>query len=227
MNARIQIGLFTYFLFSCSPKCDFVFNGNPVREFEKECISQKLDYLKMKFGFDKKIPKECELQAFIALSYYPELHSTTIEFVYSDINTSMATRPTITSSLRGQNRKYTIFIDNYVNDDNGILFNEVPFNAQIGLIGHELSHIVSYTEKNGSQLLSFGFNYINGQKSEIEKKTDRSTIQKGLAWQLYDWSDFALNKSKASNLYKDFKRQNYLTPEDIKKEIEKTQLYKM
>ena len=40
-------------------------------------------------------------------------------------------------------------------------------------------------------------------------------IQKGLAHQLYAFSNYVLNKSSASEKYKDFKRKNYLLPEEI------------
>lgn len=211
---------------SCNKSdCEKVFLRNPVRLIDEDCMLQNLESLKLKYSFDKKIPKQCELPALIALSYYPELHDTSIEFKYSDIKTTMETRPKSISAIRGSNRTYIIFIDNKVDNNYGILLNDVPFNAQIGLIGHELAHIADYKEKSSRELITFGIEYISDRKADIEKQTDRYTIKKGLGWQLKDWSNFVLNLSNANQAYKDYKKENYLTPKEINAEISKLDIY--
>lgn len=204
---------------SCNSICETGFNGQPVKIYQKGCVLEQLKLLQSKFSYNKNIPKECELQTLVALSFFPELYGTAIDFVYSDIKTTMESRPKSISALRNGNRNYVILIDTKVESNNGILFKEVPFNAQIGLIGHELSHIVSYKVKTRTELFRFGFSYFNGQKSAIERGTDHFTIGKGLGWQLYDWSDYVFNKSNASKSYKDFKELNYMSPKEIMLDI--------
>lgn len=192
----------------------------PTKVYNKNAISnEKLAEFRTSFGKNKTIPKEFEVQTFIALSYYPELKDSHIEFIRTNIKTTMACRPTTRSLIRRYNREYTITIDN---DDEreGVILDDVPFNAQIGVIGHELAHIIDYENKGTGGIAKLGVNYATGNyPPEFEKSIDKLTIQRGLGWQLFDWADFVLNKSKASKEYKEFKRKSYLTPEEIKKQI--------
>ena len=198
----------------------------PTKVYNKNAISnEKLAEFRTSFGKNKTIPKEFEVQTFIALSYYPELKDSHIEFIRTNIKTTMACRPTTRSLIRRYNREYTITIDN---DDEreGVILDDVPFNAQIGVIGHELAHIIDYENKGTGGIAKLGVNYATGNyPPEFEKSIDKLTIQRGLGWQLFDWADFVLNKSKASKEYKEFKRKSYLTPEEIKKQIENDRQY--
>jgi hypothetical protein len=198
----------------------------PTKVYNKNSISdEKLIVLRTSFGRNKTIPQEFEKQVFIALSHYPELKDAHIEFIRTNIKTTMACRPTTGSLTRRYNREYTITIDN---DDEkiGIILDDVPFNAQVGVIGHELAHIIDYEHKGTGSIAKLGIKYATGNyPPDFEKGVDKITIQRGLGWQLFDWADFVLNKSKASKEYKEFKRKTYLTPEEIKKEIEKDKQY--
>ena len=55
-----------------------------------------------------------------------------------------------------------------------------------------------------------------------QKEIDLKTIQRGLGWQLYDWSNFVLNDSNADAKYKEFKKETYMTPESILETINTT-----
>jgi len=52
-------------------------------------------------------------------------------------------------------------------------------------------------------------------KRKFEYEIDSLTIVHGAGWQLYEWSYFVLNLSKASEDYKNFKREIYMKPEEI------------
>lgn len=177
-------------------------------------------------GANKSIPKEFEKQILTALSYYPELKDCQIEFIRGNIKTTMACRPTSKSLTRRYNREYTITIDN--NDEGqGILLENVPYNAQIGVIGHELAHILDYENRSSVSIAGLGVDYARGNyPPEFEKQIDELTISRGLGWQLHDWADYVLNKSNASKNYKDFKRKIYLTPEEVKSRISKSSIYR-
>lgn len=185
------------------------------RSFTKENILLRKDSLIRQYTDYKTYPKNHELAILTALSFFPELQNTYIEFVEKDIRTTMACQPSM-GSVFHTNRSYKIFIDDRILQEKNVLLSTVPFNAQVGVIAHELCHILDYEELTIIQLARLGINYLNNEhKPHIEKRIDRITIKKGLGWQLYDWSNFVLNQSQASDNYKKFKRETYLTPEEI------------
>jgi len=195
--------------------------GKSKREFNEANCKENYNCLKSKFANHKILLKEIELASLVALSYFPELKNIVIEFVLDDIKTTMETRPQINYSL-GFNikRRYIIYVDSIVKLNYGVLINEVPFNALIGLIGHELSHIVDYENRGILNLVSLLFKYSDLEfKEHFEKFIDLQTINKGLAWQLYDWADFSMCTSNASEQYKRFKMAFYMEPDEIKKFI--------
>lgn len=161
------------------------------------------------------IPEEYKLQWLIALSYYPELHNKKFTVKYRRLRTTMSCRPKIRSLLR-KKKEYNICI-NKKKHFKGILLKDVPFNAQIGVIGHELAHIDDYENKNSLKIIGTGLHYLGHKgKKKLEQKIDLLTIQKGLGWQLYDWSNYAINQSNATDKYKKFKRSTYLKPDPSK-----------
>jgi hypothetical protein len=202
-------------------KIDF----EPTKKFELSQCEPHFDYLYAQYGKNKFFNKKFELPALVALSFYPALKNIEIEFVNANIKTTLETRPTTSTILKKQNRSYTIYIDNDT-EGNGILLENVPFNAQIGILGHEFAHILDYEQRSSSNLIGLGISYLNEVgKEKLEKKIDKLTIDNGLGWQLYDWSDFVLNKSKASQKYKDFKRRIYMQPEEIERTINANPIY--
>lgn len=198
----------------------------PCRYIDSASSVKIKESLLSKFGTNKFFIPQFRLQCLIALSYYPSLKDVHIDFVFSDITTTMQCRPTIHSIIQNLPQKeYIIYINNNKNFE-GVLLENVPFNAQIGVIGHELAHIIDYEDKNTIGVINRGLDYLSDKKKkEYEQFIDSLTIKNGLGWQLYDWADFVLNKSHASNEYKDFKRNTYLTPEKIKSYIFKEEIY--
>ena len=192
-------------------------NQHPVRKFEQPKKSQA-DSLKAIYGNNKKFADEFIEPALIALSYFPELKDINIKFKYSKEATTMAARPIPLSVF--SNRKYVILINNKKNFE-GILLENVPFNAQIGIIGHELTHIVKYNNYNFWGILGAYFRYFGkNHKPLFEKEVDRATIKRGLGWQLYDWAKYSLSRdNSASEDYIEFKRNTYMEPDEIKEVI--------
>lgn len=175
------------------------------------------------FFIHKQIPEEYKYSIKRALTYFPELEGKHIEFRFTKISTTLNARPTIGSLLFQPklHRKYIVRI-NTTMKDSMVTLNEVPFNAQIGLFGHELCHFVDYQERNLFQVINRLFSYTSKRKKALfEKEIDTKTIERGLGWELYDWSSFVLNDSDASIAYKAFKRRTYLTPEEIEVLIKK------
>lgn len=112
-------------------------------------------------------------------------------------------------------RIYHVYINNK-SQFKGILLEDVPFNAQVGVIGHELAHIVDYENKNIFQIIGTGIGYLfGGYKKRLEHRIDLMTIDHGLGWQLHDWAKFAMYDSKATPKYKLYKKKIYMGPEKI------------
>lgn len=191
-----------------------VSNHSFVREFERPSRAQ-VDSLREIYGNNKVFVEELIAPALIALSYYPDLKDIKIEFKYSKEATTMAARPVPLSLF--SKRKYVVFINN---DENfkGIHLKDVPFNAQIGIIGHELAHIVDYNNHNFWGIMGICFRHLDGKRKPLfEKEIDRATIVRGLGWQLFDWASYSmLTNNNAVSDYIDFKRHTYMQPGEIK-----------
>jgi len=193
-------------------------NRESIRFLDSLSYSTQIDSLEVLFAYDKNIPGEHKLVILLALSYYPELDSSRIFFKEKKIGTTLNTRPTVFSLIfrKKENRKYVIRINNTQKKEK-IVLNELPFNASVGLLGHEYAHIMDYRSRRFFGVVKRAFSYLSKKsKSKFEKEIDIYTIERGLGWQLYDLSNFILNKSDATDKYKKFKKRTYLTPEDIK-----------
>jgi hypothetical protein len=153
-------------------------------------------------------------QAQIAMSYYPDLKGIDIEFVRKDIKTTMAARPAMDFIFRKkENRKYKIFIDTSVKNEKGLLLSDVPFNAQVGIIGHELAHVVDYEEKTAMGVVFTGIGYLfHPYRKKLERKVDEIAIVRGLGHQVVGFSSYVLHESNVSEKYKKYKRKIYYKP---------------
>lgn len=216
-----------YFLFFA-----FVISGfgihsqvEQVRNLDSTLFASQLDSLRETCSYRKTFLPDFETEIISALSYYPELDSTRIVFKEAKIKASLNARPTIGSLLfrRRANRKYVIRIKPN-NVDSVATLDQVGFNGAVGVLGHELNHIVDYSNRGFFRIIARLFSYTNKKgKRRYEGEIDRMTVEKGLGWQLYDWEDYVLNKSNAKAKYKDYKRAVYFTPNEliiIMKELE-------
>jgi len=191
--------------------------GKPIKHYEKSADLKRYDSLLKEFGQNKELPPGFELQALVALSHYPQLKNTQIRFSIKKAKIAHTSRPEIGSIFKiQQKRKYVITISNQIKPalENTRLEN-LSYNAQIGVLGHELAHIVDYSSRNFFQLIGFGLHYI--KKKDIiktENQTDLATIEHGLGYQLLQWSKEVHDLHIA-----DGRGQLYLSPEEIEVEI--------
>lgn len=182
--------------------------------------SSQLDSIENRFGTSIDILPEYREVILTALSYYPDLQGVSISFKYSDEATTMASRPKFLS-LFCKKREYCIYV-NKREDFKGILLADIPLEAQVGIIGHEIAHIAEYERRNLFGIIQLGTMYLTDYGKQVyEKETDRQTIERGLGWQLLEWAKYSMYESpKASTTYKEFKRHTYMSPMDIQKQIE-------
>lgn len=199
--------------------------NNIYKVFVKSEWQPYFDSLYINYGMNKKFVKDYELQSLIALSYYPELKNVPITFRYCDIKTTMEVRPEYFSALKSSNRKYIISIGTNTHKQS-VLLNETSFNAQIGVIGHELAHIMDFEQRSVKSLLILAFKYtVLGDWAKYERSIDRLAIIRGFGWQEVEFANFVQNKSNASVKYKKFKKANYLSAVEIENEIVNMNMY--
>lgn len=187
----------------------------PFALVEKNNSSKPLD------GIDSTtmhaVPEEFREQAYIALSYYPELKGKKIKFKYKNQKTTMACMPRLDFLFRKrENRTYVISIDKKLKNNEGILLGDVPFDAQVGVIGHEIGHVVDYEGKSILGIISTGFRYLfSSYRRKLENHIDEITIGRGLGNQLAEYADYVFHRSQASPKYLNYKRKFYYQPEEI------------
>jgi hypothetical protein len=163
-----------------------------VREYVE--AEQRLNYQELleEFGHNKELPEGFELQALLALSHYPELKNIRIRFVVDDVDIPLSSRPHWASMLRSAGKRtYLVVIDS--ERDGGrddVLLKRQPFNAQTGIIGHELAHTVYYLDRSFFGILDDALCQLSDCRVNFERQTDRRTVDYGLGWQRFDHSVF-------------------------------------
>ena len=173
--------------------------------------------LKSEFPLVQDVPTELETAVYSSLSHYPELQNNPIRFKQARISTTLNARPTLGSLLfsRKENRKYVVRINSTM-ADSIISVYHLSETAKKGILGHEFAHFADYETCNFWQVLGRAFSYLSKKrKAAFEKAIDTATIERGLGPELYAWSYFVLYESNATVEYKNFKRETYLTPEEI------------
>ncbi|MES2798915.1 MAG: hypothetical protein V4638_02785 [Bacteroidota bacterium] len=209
-----------------------LFNGlasfAQIRTFIEADYTSKIDSMRKEWGQNKSnISPKYELPILIALSYYPELKNAHIDFKEQKIKTSMNAQPTLGSILfrKKDNWHFTVRINNQ-EKDSMVHVSQVPFNALVGVFGHEFYHFMDYKTKKPGHFLGFLFKYMSKKgKKKVEYYTDLGTIKRGLGWQCYDFEHYVQHVSKATVAYKKFKAETYLSAEQILEEMKKLEMY--
>lgn len=210
-----------------------------IKDFSAHVLNlNSISLLQEQYGSNKIIPAEYKKQTLIALSFFPELKNVQIEFrVKQTCKAPLTTAPSFKSILLPPSkRKYIITIRNLQSKTlEPILFENLPYNAQIGVIGHELSHVVDFNNQSSSQLIAMGIKHVSYQYVDhFEYKTDSICIAHGLGYQLLDWSKYvrlSLHRANwigAGSIEEEnmTKRERYMNPSTILKRIEEEPIYK-
>jgi hypothetical protein len=209
----------------------------PVKDITERMNNEYLHNKKV-FGVNKSIPAEFEKQILTALSYFPELRKTKITFTIVKGNSGVIeTRPEWLSVFRNaKHRAYLVFIgDSSVKYSPTFKFRDSPVNGQVGIIGHELTHIVYFSKKNTFGLLKTGIAHVSTSYIDnFENKTDSICIERGLGYQLIDWNIY-LRKAFGMKdpeigpdpfLGGDTTRERYMTPARIRQVMKRSAVYK-
>ncbi|NQV69668.1 MAG: hypothetical protein HQ498_06550 [Pseudohongiella sp.] len=163
-----------------------------VKEYIESEQRLHFDALLAEFGQHKELPINFELQTLLALSHYPELKDIKIRFIIDDVGIPLSSRPHWASMLRSaSNRSYQVIMDSNLEGPRDVLLlKNQPFNAQIGIIGHELAHTVYYLNRSFWGIIADALCQLNACRIDFERATDRRLISYGLGWQRYDHATF-------------------------------------
>ena len=180
-----------------------------------------------KFLYDqnKEIPASIRQNVLKALSFYPELKETHINFVFKpSIKTSvMQAQPVYTSLLRRKkNRRYRINIsDEFKLIHSQLPILTIPDEVFIGWIGHELGHILDYEGKSNTSMISFGYNYLvhSSFVKHAEMLADSYAVERGMGDYIVATKRFILNHAELPQAYKDKISRLYLSPDIIVEQV--------
>ena len=150
-------------------------------------------------------------------THYPELCELRISLRYGSGKTSMAARPYFWSLLRKRDRRrYKVIINNDMQKAQARLIYATPFDARVGVMGHELAHILDYSAKSGLQVMWTGICYLGKKyRRTMEHRIDSTAIVRGLGWQLYRYAYFVLHEAQIDDTYRRYKADMYMKPEEI------------
>ena len=218
-------------LYPGSPKAQ-----KPVAVFSPDQFTKnETDQLNQRVGRNKIIPSRFVKQILIALSYFPALAETEIQFRIIPARTPLESRPEWRRLIGGRkSRSYIITISSKtIPQLDPILFENLDFNAQIGVIGHELSHILDFESRSLMGLVQLGAGQVSKRYLDrFEFRTDSLCIANGLGHQLLAWSRFVRNALHSENwsgagqiLSGGMKRERYMNPSTIISQMGKLELY--
>lgn len=175
-----------------------------------------------KFATNKVIPNEIRELTLEALSYFPDLINTKIDFQFkNNIHGSvMQAQPKVGSLFvhSKENRAYKIKISrNLFLEDNPIPIEQLPDDVLLGWIGHELGHIQDYIERGSMNLLGFGIKYYlsNSFVTKAEIAADSYAVAHGLGEKIIATKNFVLNHDQIPLTYKQKIEALYLSPGEI------------
>ncbi|GGC04426.1 hypothetical protein [Dyadobacter sediminis] len=175
------------------------------------------------YKINKIIPKVLENEILKALSFYPELKETHIDFVFKkNIKRSVMQAQPKVLSVFGKHRAYNINISALFRlKTSAIPIHQLPSNIIIGWIGHELGHIMDYENRNMPGMIRFGVGYLLSSKyvREAERTADTYAVNHGLGKYILETKHFILNNANLSEKYKQKIARLYLSPDDIMEQV--------
>ena len=179
---------------------------------------------------NKIIPESIKEEALIALSYFPELKDIHITFKFKDKikKSTMQARPTWGSFFkRSKKREYIILISREIQIENeAFTINDIPSDVIVGWLGHELGHVIDYSDRNNFGMLIFGFKYLFSKMhiKEVERTADTIAVAHGMGDYILQTKNFILDHANISERYKKRIRSFYMSPEEVMELINKGKL---
>ncbi len=132
----------------------------------------------------KEIPLQYEETILRALYHYPELKDVRIAFkLKADHWEPYEAVPSL-----GFKKSYSIiFREEGPESLEKLLFKNLPGEAQLGILGHLLAHIVQYEKKGLVSVIKLA---SGAPERKVEREADVITIEHGLGFELYTFACF-------------------------------------
>lgn len=156
-----------------------------------------------------------------ALSYYPELKYTAIDFIFKNKikNNVMQAQPRVRTLFKNRlKRTYKIKISRHlILNDTTKAIEDIPKEIIVGWIAHELGHIMDYLDRSSFDMIGFGFKYLTSRPflKRAERKADIYAIRHGLADEIIKTKNFILHKEDLTEAYKQKINRLYISPEEV------------
>ncbi|MFD2037049.1 hypothetical protein ACFSKL_19760 [Belliella marina] len=180
---------------------------------------KKTEYIEVD---NKRFPVEIKDAVIEALAYFPELAGVNIDFEYKEkiSGAVMQAQPRMLTLLvtGKEKREYRIKITRSFEFEEGeVLIEDVPHDALVGWIGHELGHIMDYKNRSTVNLMHFGMKYIlsNKRLTEAEIAADTYAISCGMGHQILTVKNYILHNENFKESYKSKIRDLYMSPIQI------------
>jgi hypothetical protein len=166
--------------------------------------------LRKKYGNNKKIPAAYEQVILEALAHYPELADVRINFELKRKHpVPYSTTLLFSDFLKDDPRTYVVSILEEAKEPvRQALFKNLSHEAQLGVLGHELGHVIYYGKLSKKELFKIFFLYVSiSRKREMERSADISAIEHGLGQELYTYALYIrsikgyMNTNKEIDLY--------------------------
>ncbi len=185
------------------------------------------------FRLNKTIPAVIEKNVLTALSFYPSLKKTAIQFVFKQsIKSSvMQAQPVFSTLIASRKiRAYRINISAMFKlTHTAIPIHQLPDAIMIGWIGHELGHIMDYESRSNLDMIGFGIGYVFSADyvKKVERLADSYAVSHGLGNYLIETKRFILDHAELPQAYKDKIARLYVSPEDITEQVKKLEEQKL
>ncbi|WP_282178704.1 hypothetical protein [Maribacter stanieri] len=167
------------------------------------------------------IPHEIIEEAKIALSHYPDLTNTKIEFKFKKNikKSTMQAQPSFWSVFKSKKkRSYNILISERIKIADSVYYTkDIPSEIMIGWLGHELGHVMDFEQRSGFNLIGFGFKYVTSKNyiREAERRADSYAVNHGMETYILATKEFILKEAGLTQEYVDRIKNFYLSPEEI------------
>lgn len=183
-----------------------------------------LDSIVEIIGTNKGLPPGYELAAAIAYSAYPQLKEVKIDMILTEKGAPMESNFDLwTMFVPGKkNRQYKILLREGDAPYDPIFMKNLPLDAQVGILAHELGHVVYYHKINLLKIGKWGLKYLKDPEFRAihERTTDLMPIYHGLGSQIYQYAYFVRYDPSCVDIYargKTFMDTFYMTEQELAK----------
>jgi hypothetical protein len=208
----------------------------PRKTFIKDSLTENyFSELKKEFGNKKQYPPQFEKQILLALSFYPELKNTPILFRTRIRHTGLNTRATWPGVFESSRKRHFVIT---ISDSSEamlmpFMFKNLSFNAQVGVMGHELAHVSDFLSMTTRQIIMHAIKNVSSKYIDrFEYNTDAICVAHGLGYQLLEWSSYIRTKMNREYwrgpdfAHKPMNIERYMNPGTILARIIQNPIYK-